>query len=162
MERGDGVDLREKIIAKEAVVGVIGLGYVGLPLAREFLNKDFRVLGFDTDAAKVHRINEGESYIKHIPGEVIKRSISNGQLKATVDFSRLKEADIILICVPTPLGRHREPDLSYVLNTTESIATTLRQGQLILLESTTYPGTTEEEILPILAKTGLEVGRDFY
>jgi len=156
------VDLKGKIAAREAVVGIIGLGYVGLPLAREFLNKGFRVLGFDTDAEKVSKINEGETYIKHIPGKFIKRSVLNGQLAATADFSRLKEADIILICVPTPLGRHHEPDLSYILNTTEAIAATLREGQLVVLESTTYPGTTEEEILPILAKTGLKVGQDFY
>ena len=160
--RGDKVDLKGGIVTREALIGIIGLGYVGLPLAREFLKKGFRVLGFDTDAEKIRRINEGESYIKHIPGEFIKRSVLNGRLAATADFSRLKEVDIILVCVPTPLGRHNEPDLSYIVSTAESIAATLRAGQLIVLESTTFPGTTEEEVLPILAKTGLKVGRDFY
>ncbi len=156
------MDLKEKIISKEALVGIIGLGYVGLPLVREFLNKDFRVLGFDTDAQKVRMVNAGESYIKHIPAEFIKRFTHDGQMEATADFSRLREADAILICVPTPLGRHHEPDLSYVLGTAEAIAAALRKGQLIVLESTTYPGTTEEEVLPVLTKTGLKVGRDFY
>ncbi len=156
------MDLKGKIVSREAVIGIIGLGYVGLPLALEFLNKKFSVLGFDTDDRKVHKINDGESYIKHIPDEFIRRFVLNSQLAATADFSRLKEADVILICVPTPLGRHNEPDLSYVLSTTEAIAATLREGQLIVLESTTYPGTTEEEMLPILAKTGLKVGQDFY
>ena len=156
------MDLKGKIVTREALIGIIGLGYVGLPLAREFLKKGFRVLGFDTDAEKIRRINEGESYIKHIPGEFIKRSVLNGRLAATADFSRLKEVDIILVCVPTPLGKHNEPDLSYIVSTAESIAATLRAGQLIVLESTTFPGTTEEEVLPILAKTGLKVGRDFY
>ena len=156
------MDLKEKIISKEALVGIIGLGYVGLPLVREFLNKDFRVLGFDTDAQKVRMVNAGESYIKHIPAEFIKRFTHDGQMEATADFSRLREADAILICVPTPLGRHHEPDLSYVLRTAEAIAAALRKGQLIVLESTTYPGTTEEEVLPVLTKTGLKVGRDFY
>jgi UDP-N-acetyl-D-glucosamine dehydrogenase len=156
------MELKQKIISKEALVGIIGLGYVGLPLAREFLGKKFNVLGFDTDAEKVAILNEGKSYIKHITSEFIKKSVLNGQLVVTEDFSRLRKADVILICVPTPIGKHNEPDLSYVLNTTEVIANNLRKGQLIILESTTYPGTTEEEVLPILSKTGFKVGQDFY
>ena len=156
------MDLKAKIIQRKALVGIIGLGYVGLPLVREFLTNNFRVVGFDIDAKKIAAINEGQSYILHIPGDFIERFIQSGALEATEDFSRLKEVDVILICVPTPLGRHHEPDLSYVLGTTESIAATLRRGQLIILESTTYPGTTEEEMFPILAKTGLKVGKDFF
>ena len=116
------MDLKRKIVSKEALIGIIGFGYVGLPLAREFLNKDFRVLGLDTDVGKVDKINRGESYISYIPGEFIRRSVLSGRLAATDDFSRLKETDVVLICVPTPLGRHNEPDLSYVLKTTEAIA----------------------------------------
>jgi UDP-N-acetyl-D-glucosamine dehydrogenase len=156
------MNLKNRIIQRKAVIGIVGLGYVGLPLVREFLTNDFRVLGFDIDTKKIAAINKGHSYILHIPSNFIGRFIQSGALEATGDFSRLKEVDIILICVPTPLGRHHEPDLSYVLSTTKSIAATLRAGQLIVLESTTYPGTTEEEILPILVKTGLGVGKDFF
>ena len=160
--RVDELKLQKKIETKKALIGVIGLGYVGLPLAREFLNADFTVLGFDTDVGKVTVINAGKSYIKHIPDELIKQFVQSGQLAATDDFSRLQETDVILICVPTPLGGHHEPDLSFIISTTETIATNLRQEQLIVLESTTYPGTTEEDVLPILEKTGLKVGQDFY
>jgi UDP-N-acetyl-D-glucosamine dehydrogenase len=160
--RVEEMKLQKKIKTRKALIGIIGLGYVGLPLAREFLNAKFTVLGFDTDVEKVQMINVGQSYIKHIPDELIKQLVHSKQLTATVNFSRLQEADVILICVPTPLGRHHEPDLSYIISTTETIATTLRQEQLIVLESTTYPGTTEEEVLPILEKTGLKVGQDFY
>jgi len=154
--------LLKKIEIRKALIGVIGLGYVGLPLTREFLNANFTVLGFDTDVKKVEAINRGQSYIKYIPDTLIKQFVRSGYLAATADFSRLREVDVILICVPTPLGKHHEPDLSYILSTTESIANTLRKGQLVVLESTTYPGTTEEEMLPLLAKTGLQVGKDFY
>ena len=156
------MELREKIEARKALIGIIGLGYVGLPLAREFLKKGFKIVGFDMDTAKVRKINAGESYIKHIPGDFIKSYVLNDQFVATNDFSRLKEVDVILICVPTPLGKHNEPDLSYILATAKSIAATLQKGQLIVLESTTFPGTTEEEVLPILAQNGLKVGRHFY
>ena len=156
------MELREKIEAGKALIGIIGLGYVGLPLAREFLKKGFKIVGFDTDAEKVRKINEGESYIKHISGDFIKKYLLNGQFVATVDFSHLKEVDVILICVPTPLEKHNEPDLSYIIATAKSIAATLREGQLIVLESTTFPGTTEEEVLPILARAGLKVGHQFY
>jgi len=144
------------------VIGVIGLGYVGLPLVREFIHNNFQVLGFDVDAKKVTALNSGHSYIHHIPSELIGQFVRSGTLEPTGNFSRLREVDVILICVPTPLGKHYEPDLSYVLSTTKAIASTLHAGQLIVLESTTYPGTTEEEMLPILAKTGLKVGKDFY
>jgi UDP-N-acetyl-D-glucosamine dehydrogenase len=154
--------LKNKIIQREAVIGIVGLGYVGLPLAREFLNNNFRVLGFDIDVKKIAAINSGQSYVHHIPSDFIAQYMQSGALVSTQDFSRLREADAILICVPTPLGKHDEPDLSYVLNTSKAIAATLRVGQLIVLESTTYPGTTEEEVLPLLAKTGLQVGKDFY
>ncbi len=154
-------DLLKKIKNRDVKVGIIGLGYVGLPLAREFLNENFSVLGFDIDNRKVEKINSGESYIKHIPSDFIKKYVNQGKLEATSDFSRLKEVDAILICVPTPLGEHMEPDLSYVLSTTETISRFLRKGHIVVLESTTYPGTTEEEMLPILEKSGLKAGEDF-
>jgi len=154
--------LLDRINRKQVKVGIIGLGYVGLPLAREFLNKDFRVIGFDIDDKKVLKINAGESYIKHIDSEFIKKYVSSNSFSATNDFSKLKEVDVIIICVPTPVGKHYEPDLSFVLNTTKTIAQHLRKGQLVILESTTYPGTTEEELLPILSQTGLKVGEDFF
>ena len=154
--------LLEKIKNKKVYIGIIGLGYVGLPLAREFLNKGFKVIGFDIDKEKVAKINKGESYIKHIDSEFIKKYVSSNSFSATNDFSRLKEVDVIIICVPTPIGKHYEPDLSFVLNTTKTITQHLRKGQLVILESTTYPGTTEEEILPILSNTGLKIGKDFF
>jgi UDP-N-acetyl-D-glucosamine dehydrogenase len=154
--------LLEKIKNKKAQIGIIGLGYVGLPLAREFLNKDFKVVGFDIDEKKVIKINAGESYIKHIDSEFIKKYVSSHSFSATTDFSKLEEVDVIIICVPTPLGKHYEPDLFFVLNSAKTIAQYLRKAQLIILESTTYPGTTEEELLPILSQTGLKVGEDFF
>ncbi|RKY92957.1 nucleotide sugar dehydrogenase [candidate division KSB1 bacterium] len=154
--------LLEKIKNKKVYIGIIGLGYVGLPLSREFLNKGFKVIGFDIDKEKVAKINKGESYIRHIDSEFIKKYVSSNSFSATNDFSRLKEVDVIIICVPTPIGKHYEPDLSFVLNTTKTITQHLRKGQLVILESTTYPGTTEEEILPILSNTGLKIGKDFF
>jgi UDP-N-acetyl-D-glucosamine dehydrogenase len=156
-------ELIAKIESRETVVGVIGLGYVGLPLAREFLKKNFTVLGFDVDEEKVVKISNGESYIKHIGADFLKKYVTEvGTFKATSDFSRLKEVDFIIICVPTPLDDHYNPDLSYVLNSTREIAKYLHRGQVVVLESTTYPGTTEDEMLPILEDTGLKVGEDFY
>lgn len=156
-------ELIEKIENRGAVVGIIGLGYVGLPLAREFLKKNFTILGFDLDEAKIEKINNGKSYIKHIGNDFLKEYvIEKKKFSATADFSRLPEADFILICVPTPLDEHFNPDLSYVLNSTEIIAKYLKKGHVVVLESTTYPGTTEEEMLPILEKTGKKVGVDFY
>lgn len=147
---------------RKALVGIIGLGYVGLPLAIYFSKKDFKVLGFDVDQKKVEALRQGKSYIKHVPEADLKDLVSEGRLDVTSDLSRLSEPDCILICVPTPLTRHREPDLRFVLGTVEAIAKKLRPGQLIVLESTTYPGTTEEVLLPIFKKTGLEVGSDFF
>jgi UDP-N-acetyl-D-glucosamine dehydrogenase len=155
-------DLKEKIEDKKAIIGVIGLGYVGLPLVREFLKNGFRVVGFDIDSEKVNKLNRGESYIKHIQGDFIKKSVENGTFHATDDFTKLKEVDAIIVCVPTPLGEHMEPDLTYVLNTAETISKNLKRGHIVVLESTTYPGTTDEEVLPILEKTGLKVGEDFF
>jgi UDP-N-acetyl-D-glucosamine dehydrogenase len=152
-----------RINNRDVMVGIIGLGYVGLPLAREFLKKDFTLLGFDVDGAKVAKINKGESYIKHIEDDFLKMYVMEKKtFSATSDFSRLKEVDFILICVPTPLDDHYNPDLSYVLNSTRLISQFLKKGHVVVLESTTYPGTTEEEMLPILEQSGLKVGVDFH
>jgi UDP-N-acetyl-D-glucosamine dehydrogenase len=137
-------------------VGVIGLGYVGLPLGLLFARKGFPTIGFDTDRAKVDRLEKGESYIGHIPSSAIAEQVGKKRFHATTDFSALEEMDALLICVPTPLDQHREPDLSFVRDTAESVAPHLRPGQLVVLESTTYPGTTEEVVLPILEKSGLK------
>ena len=145
---------QSKIVAKTAQVGIIGLGYVGLPLALLFAENGFAVCGFDVDPQKVALLERGKSYIKHISETVIAERVHQKRLKATTDFSRLREMDAILICVPTPLDAHREPDLSFVRDTAESIAPHLQRGQLVVLESTTYPGTTEEVVLPILEKSG--------
>jgi UDP-N-acetyl-D-glucosamine dehydrogenase len=154
--------LLESVKNKTAIVGIIGLGYVGLPLAIHFGNKGFKVIGFDLDTRKIDKLLHGESYIKHIPAEPIRKMIHQKQFDVTIDFSRLSEADCILICVPTPLSDKMEPDLSYLLDTTQTIAKYLRRGQLIVLESTTYPGTTEEMLLPRLASVDLKVGKDFF
>jgi UDP-N-acetyl-D-glucosamine dehydrogenase len=154
--------LRQAIEARTATVGIIGLGYVGLPLAVTAANAGFKVLGFDIDAGRVERINAGETVIKHIDGALIFGAIEKGLFEATADFARLAEADAILICVPTPLTRHREPDLSFVTATANAVAKHLRPGQLVVLESTTYPGTTDEVLKPILEEGGLRSGRDFF
>jgi UDP-N-acetyl-D-glucosamine dehydrogenase len=150
-------DLKDKIENKQAKIGIIGLGYVGLPILVAFAKKGFSVLGFDIDQHKINQIEQGHSYIKHIDSENLK----NDLIKVTNDMNRLREVDVITICVPTPLNIHREPDLTYVIDTTYAIAHSLRIGQLIVLESTTYPGTTEEVMLPILSKSGLIVGQEF-
>src|SRR5438045_2452606 len=147
---------------RSAKIGVIGLGYVGLPLARTIAERGFTVLGFDLDPVKVARLNAGESYIRHISSESIAALRKAERLAATGEVARLGEADAILLCVPTPLTRQREPDLSFVLRTTESLAPHLRHGQLIVLESTTYPGTTREIMQPILERSGLRSERDFF
>ena len=152
------MDLINKIKRKQANVGIIGLGYVGLPLVIEFCKQGFPVIGFDVDGKKVELLKQGKSYIKHIHSNKIKEI----QFTPTTDFSQLKGCDCIIICVPTPLNKYREPDLSYVLNTTRTIARYLRKGQLIVLESTTYPGTTDEDMRAILEETGLKAGDDFY
>jgi UDP-N-acetyl-D-glucosamine dehydrogenase len=146
---------------KTAKVGVIGLGYVGLPLIDAFVNKGFTCIGYDVDTKKVDDLNAGRSYIKHISSEKVKGWKDKKQFDATTDMSRLSEADAILICVPTPLSESRDPDLFFVEETSRSIAKALRKGQLVVLESTTYPTTTRDVVLPILEKSGLKVSKDF-
>ena len=153
--------LLARIQNRSATVGIIGLGYVGLPLARAFARAGFRVLGFDVDQTKVARLNAGQSYIKQIPDAVIAEMREAG-FAATDQFDRLSEPDCVLICVPTPLTTAREPDLTYVVNSTAAIANSLRRGQLVVLESTTYPSTTRSVVMPVLENTGLEAGRDFF
>lgn len=153
----------ESVANRTAVIGVIGLGYVGLPLALAALRQGIRVVGFDIDGKRVAQINAGRETFKHIPMETIAEAAKDGRFEATTDFTRLSEPDALLIAVPTPLSRQREPDLSYVETTTEAIAAALRPGQLIVLESTTYPGTTDELMRPILENaTGLKSGTDFF
>lgn len=156
------MSLLEKIKNHEAHIGVVGLGYVGLPLILEFLEEKFPATGFDIDPAKVSMLNQGESYIKHISTEKIKKVKEMGLFHATTDFSRLKEVDCILVCVPTPLNKYREPDISFIVNTAETISKHLQKEQLVVLESSTYPGTTEEVMRPILEKSGFKGHRDFY
>ena len=153
--------LSERIASREAVVGIVGLGYVGLPLAAGVADA-FRVLGFDLDPKKIDAIERRESYIGAVSSKRLADIVERERFAATTDVSRLSECDIIAICVPTPLTRHREPDLSFVVNTTETIAQYLRAGQLIVLESTTYPGTTEEVLRPILERGGMKSGEDFF
>ncbi len=155
-------DLQKAITQKTARVGVIGLGYVGLPLLDAFISKGFTCIGYDVDAAKVHELNAGRSYIKHVSSEKIAGWNREKRFEATADMSRLKEADALLICVPTPLSDSRDPDLTYVEGTAESIARTLRKGQLVVLESTTHPTTTRDNVQPILERTGMKAGQDFY
>ena len=154
--------LIEKIFKRDALIGIIGMGYVGLPLVLSFCEADFRVLGFDVDSKKIATLKRGKSYLKSIASSRISRFIRSGHLDVTDHFSRLNNPDCILICVPTPLTEKMEPDLQYIETTTEAIRQNIRKGQLIVLESTTYPGTTEELILPRLGSTGLKVGRDFF
>jgi UDP-N-acetyl-D-glucosamine dehydrogenase len=154
--------LREKIAAKTAKVGVIGLGYVGLPLIRTFVGAGFRAIGYDVDARKVSQLAQGRSYIEHIPSDWIASCVANGSFEATSDMDRLGEADVLLICVPTPLNASRDPDLAFVEGTAEQIARRLRPGQLVVLESTTYPGTTRDVVLPLLNRSNLQVGQEFF
>lgn len=146
---------------RRAVVGVLGMGYVGQPLALRYAELGYKVIGFDIDAEKVADLNAGRSHIEHISDADIRRANAAG-LECTTDFSRAAEADALILCVPTPLNKYREPDLSYVINTTESIVPHLRAGQVVSLESTTYPGTTEEELLPRVTAGGLTVGQDIF
>ncbi len=155
-------DLMDRLSRRQATIGIIGLGYVGLPLCVAITRSGSRVVGFDIDPAKTVRLSRGESYIKHIPSSTIQEMTEPGRFAATSDFSRLKDVDAILICVPTPLTAHLEPDLSFVVSTTEEIARSLRRGQLVVLESTTYPGTTREVLRPILEESGLACGSDFF
>ncbi|MFC1986955.1 nucleotide sugar dehydrogenase [Chloroflexota bacterium] len=155
-------DLEQKLKNKTAFIGIIGLGYVGLPLAIAFSQAGFKVIGFDMQQQKVDSINKGESYIAEIGSENTSALVANNLLQATTDQSRLKEVAVVCICVPTPLTKTKEPDLSYVTHESEELSRYLQPGQLVILESTTYPGTTKEVMLPILERSGLKGGRDFY
>ncbi|CAN5582386.1 UDP-N-acetyl-D-glucosamine 6-dehydrogenase [soil metagenome] len=159
---GQAERLAAKIESRTARVCIVGLGYVGLPLAQTFIRAGFSVLGFDIDSEKVNKLMRGESYIGHIPSEQIHELVKSGRFEATAQAARFAEADAIIICVPTPLTEAREPDLSYIVKTGKAISEHLRAGQLVVLESTTYPGTTDELLQPILEQSGLHVGRDFF
>src|SRR6266508_3429994 len=154
-------ELLARVQSRTARVGIVGQGYVGLPLALVFCEAGFPVIGFDVDPAKVESLRRGESFIRHISPERVARAAAGGKYEATTDFDRLADCDAVIICVPTPLGAHREPDNSYIHRTAEAIAKRLRSGQLVVLESTTYPGTTDGEVLPILRSSGLDTPADF-
>jgi len=154
--------LAAKIQGKTAVSGIVGLGYVGLPLAVEFARAGLPVLGFDISQAKIDTLNRGESYIQDVPTSVLGPHVISGKLSGTTDFSRIAEVDTINICVPTPLRKTKDPDMSFIVSATEEIAKRLHPGMLIILESTTYPGTTDELLLPMLEKSGLKCGEDFF
>jgi len=149
------IALRRKLKHQTAEIGIIGLGYVGLPLGLLFSRKRFRTSGFDIDSGKVEKLRRGESYIKHIPSQMVAEQIEQRRFLPRSDFAGLRDMDAIIICVPTPLDKHHEPDLSFVRNTAAEVGLHLRRGQLVVLESTTYPGTTEEELIPILQNSGL-------
>ncbi len=154
--------LVRKIEQKKATIGIMGMGYVGLPLVGTFTQAGFRCIGFDIDPQKVRMLNAGKSYIQHIPSEMIADLIRSKRFRATANFAELSRPDAIIICVPTPLTKHRDPDMKYVESTAEAISKRLRKGQLVVLESTTYPGTTRELVKPILEKSGLKAERDFF
>lgn len=153
--------LATRLATKDAVIGIVGLGYVGIPLALRFSSVGFRVLGFDIDAERVDALNAGRSPIKHISAQSIAGMVASG-FEATADFARIPEVDAIIICVPTPLNKYREPDLSFIVGTMESVAPHLRKGQLLSLESTTYPGTTDEVLAPYIAARGFVTGEDIF
>jgi UDP-N-acetyl-D-glucosamine dehydrogenase len=155
-------DWARKIKEKQITVGVLGLGYVGLPLAGEFASAGLKVVGFDVDEKKVRTLNSGRSIIKHVPHSQVKEIVKAGRFRATTNMARLKSVDAILVCVPTPLTQNREPDLQFIISSTKTIAKYLQRGQLVILESTTYPGTTREVMAPILENSGLKAGRDFH
>src|SRR5687768_17534696 len=161
-DRGATVSLKDKIRDRKARIGVIGLGYVGLPLAVEFAKRGFDVTGFDVDQSKVTEINAGRSYILDVKTHDVKASVDAGRLRATNDMSKLQDMDAIDICVPTPLRKTKDPDLSYVVQAVDSVKAHLKRGQLVILESTTYPGTTDEVVQPALEENGLKAGADFY
>jgi UDP-N-acetyl-D-glucosamine dehydrogenase len=161
-KRNYAEELKAKSGTHTAVVAVVGIGYVGLPLAVEKAKVGFPVIGLDRNDERVAMVNRGENYIRDVKDEELRKVVIDGRLRASTDFSELGNADVVIICVPTPLTVHREPDLQYIENVTGEIADHLHPGQLISLESTTYPGTTEEVILPRLAATGLELGKDFF
>jgi UDP-N-acetyl-D-glucosamine dehydrogenase len=156
------LELRDKIRNRQARIGIIGLGYVGLPLAVEFAKAGFEVTGFDVDVAKVAAINNGRSYIGDVPGDDVSAAVKAGKLSATDDMSKLRDMDAIDICVPTPLRKTRDPDLSYVVLAVDAVRARLKPGQLVILESTTYPGTTDEVVQPALEEGGLKAGKDFH
>jgi len=153
--------LIHKLQSKEAVIGIVGLGYVGLPLMLRYNDVGFRVLGIDIDHQKVDHLNAGKSYIEHILSDKVAKATQSG-FEATSDFSRVAEADAVILCVPTPLNKYREPDMSFVINTIDALKPYLREGQVVSLESTTYPGTTEEELLPRVEEGGLKVGESIF
>ncbi len=153
--------LLERLSLKKATIGVVGLGYVGLPLVLRYSEAGYPVLGFDIDSAKIEQLRSRQSYIDHIPSKSIDQAIERG-FKCTSDFTRAREVDALIICVPTPLDSHREPDLSFVVGTVNSLVPHVRAGQVLSLESTTYPGTTDEVLLPRIESRGLVVGRDFF
>ncbi|MDX1639933.1 MAG: NAD(P)-binding domain-containing protein, partial [Balneolaceae bacterium] len=156
-------ELLQKIERKDFTIGIIGLGYVGLPLMWTFHKNGMPVMGFDIDQDKIDCLKEGRPYIKHLGSDMMQTLAGSDRADATADFDRLPEADALLLCVPTPLDDHREPDMEYVEKTSLTVGDHLREGQLVILESTTYPGTTEELIIPILeSKSGLTAGEDFY
>ena len=167
LEKGNNMDMKERLLEKIAkrdiTVGVVGLGYVGLPLAVEKAKAGFKTIGFDVQEEKVNMVNEGHNYIGDVVNEDLKELVDKGMMKATSDFSFVKDVDFIAICVPTPLDKHQEPDISYVKLSTEAISKHLSRDTMVVLESTTYPGTTEELLLPILEEgSGLKCGEDFY
>jgi len=152
----------QKVTDRSAVIGIVGLGYVGLPLVLGFVARGFRVIGLDIDESKVKALKAGESYIEHIPGEPIQEAVGKGHFEPTSDFCEASRADALILCVPTPLDGHNEPDLSFVLGTIEGLVPHLRAGQVVSLESTTYPGTTDEELRPRIEETGLTVGEEIF
>jgi UDP-N-acetyl-D-glucosamine dehydrogenase len=161
-KRETAAELAARFRRRDATIGIVGLGYVGLPLARAIATAGFKVVGFDVDQQKADMLLRGESYIHHLPAEFFTKLIAEGRFVPTTDYARIAEVDAVLICVPTPLNRHREPDLTYVEETTRAIAPRLKPGHLIVLESTTYPGTTRELMQPILEAGGLKSDKDFY
>ncbi len=162
IETKEFLNLRKLLINKEALIGIVGLGYVGLPLALAYAKNGFNVVGLDIDIKKVKMINSSKSYIKHIRDEDINKYVSNSTFKATTDFKEAEKFDAIILCVPTPLNKYREPDLSYIRETTNSLLPFLREEQVFSLESTSYPGTTKEELLPLIASQGFNIGSNFF
>src|SRR5215470_553985 len=155
-------ELLSKIIERRAVVGIVGLGYVGLPLAVEFARGGFSTIGFEVDRSRIDTINSARSYIPDVPTEMVRSLVEREKLSATNDFSKLGQTDAVIICVPTPLRKTKEPDISYILAAAEQVRAHLHSPQLIILESTTYPGTTEEVLLPMMEETGKKLDQDFY
>src|SRR5215470_1951510 len=155
-------ELLSKIIERRAVVGIVGLGYVGLPLAVEFARGGFSTIGFEVDRSRIDTINSARSYIPDVPTEMVRSLVEREKLSATNDFSKLGQTDAVIICVPTPLRKTKEPDISYILAAAEQVKAHLHSPELVVLESTTYPGTTDEVLLPLLEETGLKLDEDFF